>query len=599
MLLKTKSEILTKDKDSIYLLVDDESKLSVKKLSYSSLTGEKEVKDECIFEVGPSKSLDIQQGGSILVAISAQNEQIVSIDDDPKEIDISSFSWTGQRLRGFAIDESNRQLVHTLSDEDERNVIKKMRQKLKSEDEIEKVKKTNNTNEKKLQSFIVTYEDNEFKRSVAKPHFEWKPLFSSDGMLKAQFGTDKLTIYYNQKMAVQIPACYGDYLSINYSSELDRYFISFVQKNKIGKLTGIFIYNLGINKEGESVQELTKLNYMELFKGDNATTKWSASGKTALISIHTEASMTSYSGEQKLYSMNIDGNATLVQLPVPGSVYSFEWSPICDEYVAVYGRVPAQAGIFSSSNQLLHKLMDGNVNLAKYSPHGNLVLVGGFGAMRTNAKIFNLYRRQDVQKKMYQSGNVSKSITELSTLALADITMVKWMNDSAHLLIATHSPRLNVNNQYSIIDYYGNQKIHLEFKALFNVMELFPPKRESPTLLPFDANTKTTMSITNNKDMQSGDIKSVRVTNTTESSVYVPPSQRRQQQITPIQGGELKKLDKNVYRQRMKKLEKKLTSITEAKEKKSKGLPIDDEERILITTEESILKKIEELKLRK
>ena len=73
----------------------------------------------------------------------------------------------------------------------------------------------------------------------------------------------------------------------------------------------------------------------------------------------------------------------------------------------------------------------------RFSPHGNILLFGGFGNLASGEMQF--WSRKD--------------FTLINQLNARDTTMFEWCPDSVHVMTATHAPRLKVDNGFLIWNY--------------------------------------------------------------------------------------------------------------------------------------------------
>jgi translation initiation factor 2A len=62
-----------------------------------------------------------------------------------------------------------------------------------------------------------------------------------------------------------------------------------------------------------------------------------------------------------------------------GAIYTVEWNPTKDEFIVVYGTMPAKATLFNSKCEAIYDFGTGPRNEVFFSPHGNIVAICGFG----------------------------------------------------------------------------------------------------------------------------------------------------------------------------------------------------------------------------
>ena len=119
----------------------------------------------------------------------------------------------------------------------------------------------------------------------------------------------------------------------------------------------------------------------------------------------------------------------------------------------VYGFMPAKTTIFDMRANVVHALPSGPRNTILFSPHARFVLVAGFGNLQ--GKI-DVYDRQAGMRKIVTIESSNPSICE-------------WSPDGRHILTATTSPRLRVENGIMIWHYTGELMYKADFEELYHV----------------------------------------------------------------------------------------------------------------------------------
>jgi len=131
-----------------------------------------------------------------------------------------------------------------------------------------------------------------------------------------------------------------------------------------------------------------------------------------------------------------------VQLSKKGPIYSLQWNPTRDEFIVVYGTMPAKATLFNSKCEAVYEFGTGARNECIFSPHGNLVCLAGFGNLRGRVEMWNLMTSNKVP-------------AELCSVQADDTTFFEWAADGEHVITATTSPRLRVSNGFKVMNYAG------------------------------------------------------------------------------------------------------------------------------------------------
>lgn len=141
-----------------------------------------------------------------------------------------------------------------------------------------------------------------------------------------------------------------------------------------------------------------------------------------------------------------------------GPIYSVAWSPKSHEFCVVYGFMPAIATLFNLKCEPVFKIGGGPRNSIYYNPHGNLLLLGGFGNLRGLVEIWDTNTKNKIGKfiiKVYLLC-VKCVFDVLGTCEAPDSTLLEWAPDGVHFLTATTAPRLRIGNGYKIWHYSGS-----------------------------------------------------------------------------------------------------------------------------------------------
>ena len=177
------------------------------------------------------------------------------------------------------------------------------------------------------------------------------------------------------------------------------------------------------------------------FQADSVDYKWNNQGNTVLLLTQNDVDKTggSYYGKQQLHYMSVKGESGMVGLAKEGPIYSVEWSPSGNLFVAVYGFMPAKATMYSISAEPVFDFGTGPRNTVMFNPQSNLVMIGGFGNLRGRIQMW------DVAGK-----------TLVSEFEAPDSTDVRWCPDGQRLLTSTCAPRLRMGNGYKVWHYSGS-----------------------------------------------------------------------------------------------------------------------------------------------
>lgn len=115
--------------------------------------------------------------------------------------------------------------------------------------------------------------------------------------------------------------------------------------------------------------------------------------------------------------------------------------------------MPAKTTIFDTRANAVHTFNLGPRNTILFSPHGRFVLVAGFG---------NLAGEMDVY-------DMEKNYTKITTIQASNPSVCEWSPDGRHILTATTSPRLRVDNGLRIYHVTGGLMYHEEMAELYTV----------------------------------------------------------------------------------------------------------------------------------
>jgi len=115
--------------------------------------------------------------------------------------------------------------------------------------------------------------------------------------------------------------------------------------------------------------------------------------------------------------------------------------------------MPAKTTIFDARANVAHSLPLGPRNTILFSPHARFVLVAGFG---------NLQGQMDIYDR-------ERNMNKIATIEASNASVCEWSPDGQHILTATTSPRLRVDNGVKIWHYTGPLMYLEELTELYNV----------------------------------------------------------------------------------------------------------------------------------
>ena len=136
-----------------------------------------------------------------------------------------------------------------------------------------------------------------------------------------------------------------------------------------------------------------------------------------------------------------------------GPIHDVTWSPNSREFGVVYGYMPAKTTLFNTRADATHSFALGPRNTILFSPHGRFVLVAGFG---------NLAGQMDVY-------DLEKDRRKICTIEASNASVCEWSPDGKHILTATTSPRLRVDNGVRIWHVGGGLMYNEDLQELYHV----------------------------------------------------------------------------------------------------------------------------------
>ncbi|KZM22631.1 uncharacterized protein EKO05_0009673 [Ascochyta rabiei] len=192
------------------------------------------------------------------------------------------------------------------------------------------------------------------------------------------------------------------------------------------------------------------------FKSDKVQLKWNDLGTSVIVLAQTDVDKTnkSYYGETNMYILSANGSFdSRIQLDKEGPIHDVSWSPNSKEFGVVYGYMPAKTTIFNARAVAQHSFDLGPRNTISFSPHGRFVYVAGFGNLAGDMDIYDLERNYH----------------KVTTIKAANCTYCEWSPDGRHILTATTSPRLRVDNGIRIYHVTGPLMYNQDLTELYHV----------------------------------------------------------------------------------------------------------------------------------
>lgn len=264
----------------------------------------------------------------------------------------------------------------------------------------------------------------------------WQPVWFGDGEIFGRLMTNNVFFYSGKNVENVVAKLHIEKLenfSLNPKTSSIKRVAAFVRGTK-GAPSSVRIFQY---PDFNPDQVLANKSF---FKADTVTMHWNSKGTAILIRAATEVDTTgaSYYGEQSLHFMHANGDTLIVQLPKNGPIYDIGWDPDSTKFCVTYGFMPAKASIFNLKCNIVHDFDASPKNTCMYNPHGNILLLAGFGNLRGNIEVWH---------------NSKDGIKQIGHLEAPDTTRLEWCPDGEHFVTATTAPRLRVNNGYKIWNY--------------------------------------------------------------------------------------------------------------------------------------------------
>ncbi|KAI4221312.1 MAG: hypothetical protein L6R36_006996 [Xanthoria steineri] len=298
-------------------------------------------------------------------------------------------------------------------------------------------------------------------RFVQKSQTGWNLQYTFDERYCARVVTNEIQFYESQDLGTVWNKLRVEGVSDFAVSPGKNHSIAVFVPERKGQPAAVKVYNVP-QFDGPVSQK-------NFFKGDKVQLKWNNEGTTLIVLAQTEVDKSgkSYYGETTLYLLSANGGFdSRIELDKDGPIHDVTWSPNSKEFGVVYGYMPAKTTIFDTRAKATHSFALGPRNTILFSPHGRFVLVAGFGNLAGQMDIYDL-------EKNYQ---------KICTIEASNASVCEWSPDGKHILTATTSPRLRVDNGVRIWHVGGALMYNENLQELYHVTW----RPQSPTMHPIE-----------------------------------------------------------------------------------------------------------------
>ncbi|XP_074099510.1 eukaryotic translation initiation factor 2A [Cotesia typhae] len=268
-----------------------------------------------------------------------------------------------------------------------------------------------------------------------KRQIDWEPQWSDDEKICAILINTDIVIYENAdfgKVVHRINVTKAGRFKV--APGCAPYYIVIYTPGKTGQpsLARLFEY-----QKLDSAQALATKSF---FQSDRVDFYWNSKGTSVLImtSMDIDKTGASYYGKQALHYLSTKGDTAIVTLGEEGPIHELSWSPKGNEFAVIYGFMPSKATLFNLKCDPVFEFGKKHRNSIYYNPHGNILLLGGFGNLRGGIELWDMNKR--------------KLIAQADA---ADTTLLHWSPDGQHFMTATTAPRLRMANGFKIWHYSG------------------------------------------------------------------------------------------------------------------------------------------------
>ena len=272
------------------------------------------------------------------------------------------------------------------------------------------------------------------KSFVQKKQTNWEPQWSLDEVLCSRLVNTDVHFYDLDNFNVVNKVNAYKVASYSISPIIGTYFIVFHTQGGSGQpsIGRLFKYPMFENQQS--------IANKSFFQADKVEFYWNMKGSHLLLLTMTEVDKTggSYYGKQGLHFIGTHGETAMVTMSKEGPIYNIAWSPKGTEFCVVYGFMPSRTTLFNLKCEPIHEFGAAPRNSIYYNPHGNILLLAGFGNLRGHVELWDA-----TSKKL------------IGSCEAPDSTLLQWSPDGTHFLTATTAPRLRIGNGYKIWHYSG------------------------------------------------------------------------------------------------------------------------------------------------
>ncbi|EUB61215.1 Eukaryotic translation initiation factor 2A [Echinococcus granulosus] len=189
------------------------------------------------------------------------------------------------------------------------------------------------------------------------------------------------------------------------------------------------------------------------FRADTVSFHWSDIGTSLLVLTSTKMSENSYYGEQMLHFLTTtkSGDSATVPMPRSGPIHQVLWRPSGglhdrpsdEQFVICQGSLPSSVLVFNIKCEKLYSLGTGPWNQVYFNPQGSLLLAGGFGSLDGSVTVWDY-----------------KSQHRICEFSARNTTYLSWLPDGEHIVTATTTPRLRIDNGWTVWHFTGRPVAH-------------------------------------------------------------------------------------------------------------------------------------------
>lgn len=346
--------------------------------------------------------------------------------------------------------------------------------------------------------FVYDWNNNKLVlECLHKKQTDWQPQWSADEVLFTRQNNTDIHFYQDHDFSA--------YKHRLHQSKLSSYKLSNT-RSSLSPSYHVSIYVPGSKGEPSFVKLYqypsltTPVANKSFFKAEACKMNWNPAGTAVLLLTGSETTANSYYGEQHLHFISLKQEGCMVPRAKEGPIYSMDWHPSSKEFCVVYGYMPAKATVYNLKCDVTFDFGTGPRNSVFYSPFGNLLCLAGYGNIRGSLDFWDMEQKKSVSK-----------------FECPDTTHFEWLPDGVHLITATLSPRLRVNNCYKVWHYSGVLIKELKIDELYSVT--WQPVAKGTFQQPSLELTASQAAVVN----------SIAAVTAEKSKAYVPPALRKVQ----------------------------------------------------------------------